>query len=54
MNLRELLDAIAAIHIAHGGDMPVLSVDGQDVHSLEFNEDEEPCVLILFQEDISG
>lgn len=54
MNLRELLDQMLAIHISHGGEMPVLSVDGYDILSLEFNDDDEPCILILFQEDISG
>lgn len=50
MNLRELVDQLAAILLTQG-DVPVLSEDGQALHSVEFNDDEGPCVLVLFGED---
>jgi hypothetical protein len=54
VTLRQLLDALAEILMVSGGDLEVLSEAGQTVHSVEFNDDEEPCVLILFQEDPSA
>jgi hypothetical protein len=50
VNLRELRDAIAEIHIVRGGDLPILAEEGQRLVSLEYNDDEEPCVLFLFEE----
>lgn len=53
MTLRELVDALAELLMARGGQLEVLSESGLDIHSVEFNDDDEPCVLLLFQEDIS-
>jgi hypothetical protein len=53
VTLRELLDSLAELMLAQGGDLEVLSENGLEIHSVEFNDDEEPCVLILFQETIS-
>lgn len=50
MNLRDLMDQLAAILLAQG-DMPVLSEAGHTLESVEFNDDEGPCVLFLFGED---
>jgi hypothetical protein len=50
VNLRELIDQLLTINLTQG-DMPVLSEEGQSLHSVEFNDDEEPCVLFLFGED---
>jgi hypothetical protein len=50
VNLRELLDSIAELHITRGGNLPVLNEDGLDLVGVEFNDDEEPCVLFLFGE----
>jgi hypothetical protein len=54
VTLRELIDALAEVLMVKGGDLEVLSEEGLDVLSVEFNDDEEPCVLILFQEEGSG
>ena len=48
MNLRELVEQLAEILLARGGDIEVLSEDGVQVHFVEYNDDEGPCVLILF------
>lgn len=50
MNLRELMDQLAAILLAQG-DMPVLSEAGHTLDSIEFEDDEGPCVLFLFKEE---
>lgn len=50
MSLRDLMDQLAAILLSQG-DMPVLSEAGHTLHSVEFNDDEGPCVLFLFEED---
>jgi hypothetical protein len=49
VNLRELMDQLAAIMLTQG-DMPVLNEDGLDLIGVEYNDDEEPCVLLLFGE----
>lgn len=48
MTLRELVDRVAELMMSRGGDLEVLSEDGMEIHSVEFNDDEEPCVLIVF------
>jgi hypothetical protein len=53
VNLRELLDHIADIHITRGGEVPVMSEEGADLTGVEYNDDEEPCVLLLFEEPAS-
>jgi hypothetical protein len=50
VNLRELLDQLAAILLTQG-DVPVVAEDGEALDSVEFNDDEGPCVLFLFGED---
>lgn len=50
MNLRELLDELLAVHVAEGGELPVLNEEGLDLIAAEYNRDEEPAVLLLFQE----
>lgn len=50
MNLRELVDQLAAILLTQG-DVPVLLEEGQALDSVEFNDDEGPCALFLFGED---
>ena len=50
MNLRELMDQLASILLTQG-DMPVLGEEGDPLISLEYNDDEEPCVLLLFGDD---
>lgn len=50
MTLRDLMDQLMAIHLTQG-DVPILSEEGQTLHSIEFNDDEEPCVLFLFGDD---
>lgn len=50
MNLRELMDQLASILLTQG-DMPVLSEEAEPLISLEFNDDESPCVLLLFGDD---
>ena len=47
MNLRELMDQLASILLTQG-DVPVLGEEGDSLSSIEFNDDEEPCVLFLF------
>lgn len=53
MTLWELMNALAELLMARGGHLEVLSENGLDIHSVEFNDDDEPCVLLLFQGDIS-
>jgi hypothetical protein len=48
--LRELVDQLAAILLTQG-DLPVLAEEGQELVSVEYNDDEEPCVLLIFEED---
>jgi hypothetical protein len=50
MNLREMLDHIAEIHITQGGEIPVMSEEGDDLVGVEYNDDEEPCVLLIFED----
>lgn len=50
MNLRELMDQLASIMLTQG-DMPVRDEEGEPLISLEFNNDKEPCVLLLFGDD---
>lgn len=49
MNLREMLDHLAEIHITRGGDVPMMSEEGDNLVGVEyFDEEEEPCVLLIF------
>jgi hypothetical protein len=50
VNLRDLMEQLAAILLSQG-DMPVLSEAGHTLNSVEFDDDEGPCVLFLFEED---
>lgn len=50
MTLRELVDVIAELMMAHGGNLEVVTEDGELVVGAEFNVDEEPCILLLLKE----
>jgi hypothetical protein len=48
MTLRELMDAIAELHIVHGGDATVYSEDGLNVVGAEWDDD---CVYLILKEE---
>jgi hypothetical protein len=50
VTLRDLMDQLMAIHLTQG-DLPVLAEEGLELVSVEYNDDEEPCILLTFEED---
>lgn len=50
MNLREFLDALADIHIVRGPELPILNEEGLELLAVEYNSDDEPCILLSFEE----
>jgi hypothetical protein len=49
VTLRELVDQLAAVLLTQG-DLPVLAEEGQELVSVEYNDDDEPCILLSFEE----
>ena len=49
MTLRQLLDQLTAVLLASGGDIPVLTEEGQALLSVEYNDDEGPCVILILE-----
>jgi len=54
VNLREFLDALADIHIARGPELPILNEEGLELLAVEYNSDDEPCILLEFEEPNAG
>ena len=50
MNVRELTEQLVELQLVRGEFLPVISEDGHDVARVEYNEDDEPCILIVLED----